>query len=51
MIMKFPAPVLVLADEIPDKITIRGEAYDYIVNPVSFLKIDLTLLSFENKVL
>lgn len=35
MVMKFPVPVLVAADEIPEKITVRAEAFDYIVNPVN----------------
>ena len=35
MIMKFPAPVITITDEIPENITVRAEAYDYIVNPVS----------------
>ena len=34
MVMKFPVPVLVIADEIPQGITVRGEAYDYVVSPV-----------------
>lgn len=35
MVMKFPVPVLVIADEMPQGITIRGEAYDFVVSPVS----------------
>lgn len=35
MIMKFPVPTLVITDELPEDITIRGEAYDFIINPVS----------------
>ncbi len=35
MIMKFPVPVLVVADNVPTSITIRGEAYDFITNPIS----------------
>ena len=34
MIMKFPVPVLVIADEMPQGITVRGEAYDFILAPV-----------------
>ena len=34
MIMKFPVPVLVIADEMPQRITVRGEAYDFILAPV-----------------
>ncbi len=35
MIMKFPVPVLVMSDDIPEDITVRAEAFDYIVNPVN----------------
>lgn len=35
IIMKFPAPVLTVTDDIPENITIRSEAFDYIVNPVN----------------
>jgi diguanylate cyclase (GGDEF)-like protein len=35
MVMKFPLPVLVIADETPNSITIRGEAFDYIISPIS----------------
>lgn len=35
MIMKFPVPVLAVVDDIPESITVRAEAYDYIVNPVN----------------
>ena len=35
MIMKFPVPVLVVSDDIPENITVRGEAYDYILNPIN----------------
>lgn len=35
MVMKFPVPVLVVADNVPNNITIRGEAYDFIINPIS----------------
>ncbi len=34
MIMKFPVPVIAIAEEKPKNITIRGEAYDYIITPV-----------------
>lgn len=34
-IMKFPVPVLFAGNEIPENITVRGEAFDYIVNPVN----------------
>ncbi len=35
MIMKFPVPVLVVSDDTPENITVRGEAYDYILNPIN----------------
>mgnify|MGYP002626907266 CR=1 FL=1 len=35
MVMKFPVPVIAVTDEIPENITLRGEAFDYIVNPVN----------------
>lgn len=35
MIMKFPLPVLLVCDDIPEDITIRGEAYDYVVKPLN----------------
>ena len=31
MIMKFPVPVLVVCDSVPENITVRAEAFDYIV--------------------
>ena len=43
MVMKFPVPVLVIADEIPQGITIRGEAYDYIVSPVEEYELSVRL--------
>lgn len=35
MVMKFPAPVLVLSDNVPENVTVRAEAFDYIVKPVN----------------
>ena len=35
MVTKFSVPVLTVVDEIPENITVRGEAFDYIVNPVN----------------
>lgn len=35
MIMKFPVPVIVIVDEIPSNLTLRGEASDFIVTPVN----------------
>jgi len=43
MIMKFPLPVLVVADDIPSNITIRGEAYDYVVAPVNEYELSVRL--------
>ena len=35
MVTKFSVPVLTVVDEIPENVTVRGEAFDYIVNPVN----------------
>ncbi len=35
MIMKFPVPVMVVVDDLPENITIRGEAYDFVINPIN----------------
>ncbi len=35
MVKKFTTPVLSVVDEIPDGITVRAEAFDYILNPVN----------------
>ncbi len=43
MVMKFPIPVLIVSDEIPSNITIRGEAFDYIVNPISEYELSVRL--------
>lgn len=43
MVMKFPVPVLVITDEIPQNLTIRGEAYDYIVSPVEEYELSVRL--------
>ena len=43
MIMKFPLPVLLVCDEMPENITIRGEAYDFIISPVSQYEINVRL--------
>ncbi len=43
MVMKFPIPVLVVSDEVPSNITIRGEAFDYIVNPISEYELSVRL--------
>jgi diguanylate cyclase (GGDEF)-like protein len=43
MVMRFPVPVLVVADESPEKITVRGEAFDYVINPVSEYELSVRL--------
>lgn len=43
MVMKFPVPVLVVSDESPEKITVRGEAYDYVINPVTEYELSVRL--------
>lgn len=43
MVTKFPLPVLVVSDEIPSNITIRGEAYDYVVAPVNEYELSVRL--------
>lgn len=35
MIMKFPVPTIAIVEDAPADITVRGEAFDYIVTPVS----------------
>lgn len=35
MIMKFPAPVLLVADDMPENINMRAEAFDFILNPIN----------------
>ncbi len=35
MVKKFTTPVLSVVDEIPDGITVRAEAFDYIINPIN----------------
>ena len=35
MILKFPAPLLVVADNIIDALTIRGDFFDYILKPLN----------------
>lgn len=43
MVMKFPLPVLVICSETPENITIRGEAYDFIITPPSRYEITVRL--------
>ncbi len=35
MVKKFTSPILCVLDEIPDGITVRAEAFDYILNPIN----------------
>lgn len=41
MVTKFPVPTLILTDKIYTDVTVRGEAYDYILRPI--LPFELTL--------
>ncbi len=43
MIMKFPVPVIAIADEMPDGINLRGEAFDFILNPVTKYELGLRI--------
>lgn len=43
MVTKFPLPVLVVADEMPEDTVIRAEAYDFVINPVSEYEMDVRL--------
>lgn len=43
MVMKFPVPILVISDNIPESLIIRGEAYDYIVNPIIEYELSIKL--------
>ncbi len=43
MIMKFPLPSLIVCEEAPESITIRGEAYDFIISPISQYELNLRL--------
>lgn len=43
MIMKFPLPVLLVCEEIPETVTIRGEAFDFIISPISQYEINIRL--------
>ncbi len=43
MVMKFPVPILVISDNIPENLIIRGEAYDYIVNPIIEYELSIKL--------
>lgn len=43
MIMKFPVPVIAVTDEMPSNITVRGEAFDYIITPVDEYELSLRI--------
>ncbi len=43
MIMKFPLPTLIVCDEMPENVTIRGEAYDFIISPISQYELNIRL--------
>ncbi len=43
MIMKFPVPVIAITEELPSDVTLRGEAFDFIINPVSDYELSLKI--------
>ncbi len=43
MVTKFPVPVLVIADEVPKDITVRAEAFDYIITPPTEYELSVRL--------
>ena len=43
MIMKFPLPILIVCDEIPEKIAIRGNSYDFILSPINRYELNIRL--------
>ncbi len=43
MIMKFPLPVLLVCDDVPENIIIRGEAYDFVTAPLNEYEIVVRL--------
>ncbi len=43
MVTKFPLPILAVTDEIPENITVRAEAYDYIITPVSEFELSIKM--------
>ena len=43
MVMKFPLPVLITLNEMPENLTIRGEAYDFILNPIKEYELSVRL--------
>lgn len=43
MVMKFPVPVIALLDDMPSNINVRGEAFDYILHPVTEYELGLRI--------
>ena len=43
MIMKFPVPVIAITEELPSDVTLRGEAFDFIINPVNDYELSLKI--------
>ncbi|MDD3236845.1 MAG: GGDEF domain-containing protein [Candidatus Gastranaerophilales bacterium] len=43
MVTRFPVPTLIIADKIYSDITVRGEAYDYAIKPVSQAELNLRI--------
>lgn len=43
MVMKFPVPTIAVTDDIPVDLTVRGEAFDYVVTPVSDYELSLRI--------
>lgn len=43
MIMKFPVPVIVVSDDMPEGINLRGEAFDFILNPINKYELGLRI--------
>ena len=43
MIMKFPVPVLIISDDMIDDINLRGEAFDFVLNPINKFELGLRI--------
>ena len=43
MIMKFPVPVIAITEDMPSDVTLRGEAFDFIINPVNDYELSLKI--------
>ena len=48
MVTKFSVPVLTVVDEIPENITVRGDAFDYIVKPVNEYEFSIKIKNLLN---